>query len=143
MDNTIVGDNVSTPSAGDDDLLDDSDGPDFSHLLGGNDLVESGDVGMLTSTITGVDPRLGPLQETAARRGLRPSCRAAPPSVPGMWPSCPLGPGPTSVAPVMRVSSRAMSTSAPSRPKGLEGPILSNPRKRRRSCREPTQPPWA
>ena len=63
MDNTIVGGNVSTLSGGDDDLLDDSDAPDFSHLLGGNDLVESGDVGMLTNTITGVDPMLGPLQD--------------------------------------------------------------------------------
>ncbi len=63
LDNTIVGGNVSTLSGGDDDLLDDSDAPNFSHLLGGNDLVESGDVGMLTNTITGLDPMLGPLQD--------------------------------------------------------------------------------
>jgi hypothetical protein len=65
MDNTIVAGNVSALSASLDDVFD--NGNVVGSLVGGNDLVESGDVGMLTNTITGVDPMLGPLQDNGGR----------------------------------------------------------------------------
>ncbi len=143
MDNTIVGDNVSTPSAGDDDLLDDSDGPDFSHLLGGNDLVESGDVGMLTSTITGVDPMLGPLQDNGGptwTQALLPGSPAIGAGnvafVPAGTRTDQRGPGYARVV-KGHVDIGAFET------QGTRGADPQQSSQRRRPCREPTQPPWA
>jgi hypothetical protein len=62
LDNTIVAGDTSTGDPRTDDVIDDAD-LDNSHLVGGYDLVGSGDLGSLTHTLVGVAPRLGALQD--------------------------------------------------------------------------------
>jgi hypothetical protein len=62
LDNTIVAGNVSVQDARTADVIDNADF-DGSRLVGRNNLIGSGDLGTLSHTLVGVDPRLGPLQE--------------------------------------------------------------------------------
>lgn len=62
MDNTIVAGNTCTQDARTADVIDDADF-DGSHLVGGSDLIGSGDLGTLSRTLAGVAPKLGPLQD--------------------------------------------------------------------------------
>ncbi len=59
--NTIVADNLSTNDPRTNDLIDSGD-LDNSQLVGGYDLIGSGDMGTLQDTLIGVAPQLGPLQ---------------------------------------------------------------------------------
>jgi hypothetical protein len=61
MDNTIVSGNVSKLDASTGDVFDNSDAGG-TQMVGGYDLIGVGDMGGLTDTHVGVDPRLGPLQ---------------------------------------------------------------------------------
>jgi hypothetical protein len=61
LSNTIVADNLSTNDPRTNDLIDSGD-LDNTQLVGGYDLIGSGDLGALQHTLTGVDPELGPLQ---------------------------------------------------------------------------------
>ncbi len=62
LDNTIVASNVSAQDPRTDDLSDNGD-IDGSHLVGGYDLIGSGDLGSLTFTLVGIAPQLGPLRD--------------------------------------------------------------------------------
>jgi predicted outer membrane repeat protein len=62
LNNTIVADNVATHDARTNDVIDNGDVGN-NRLTGSNDLIGAGDLGTLTNTLVGVDPRLGPLQD--------------------------------------------------------------------------------
>ena len=62
INNAIVADNLSTNDPRTDDLIDNGD-LGGGNLTGSHDLIGAGDLGSLTHTLVGVDPRLGPLQD--------------------------------------------------------------------------------
>jgi hypothetical protein len=62
LDNTIVAGDSCTQNPRTADVIDNAD-LDGSHLVGGNDLIGSGDHRTLTRTLVGVAPKLGPLQD--------------------------------------------------------------------------------
>jgi hypothetical protein len=66
LSNTIVADNLSTSDSRTDDLIDSGDVAN-SQLVGGYDLIGSGDLGALQNPLTGVDPELGALQNNGGR----------------------------------------------------------------------------